>query len=89
MVVARKLLLLSISALAIVLFAGCNASSPTPAVTADIVPDSQPGSDWTRAEAPGWSDQTGFSVMLPPGWTLTELQGVDSYVGEVTGRESD
>ena len=23
--------------------------------------------------------------MLPPGWTLKELQGIDSYVGEVTG----
>ena len=23
--------------------------------------------------------------MLPPGWTLNELQGIDSYVGEVVG----
>lgn len=25
-----------------------------------------------------------FDVYLPPGWTFTELQGVDSYVGEFT-----
>ena len=36
-------------------------------------------------EAPGWSDQPGFSLLLPPGWALNELQGIDSYVGEVTG----
>ena len=45
----------------------------------------QPGPDWTRVEAPGWSDQQGFSLLLPPGWALNELQGIDSYVGEVTG----
>ena len=45
----------------------------------------QPGPDWTRVEAPGWSDQPGFSLLLPPGWALNELQGIDSYVGEVTG----
>ena len=45
----------------------------------------QPGPDWTRVEAPGWSDQPGFSLLLPPGWALSELQGIDSYVGEVTG----
>ena len=43
------------------------------------------GPDWTRVEAPGWSDQQGFSLLLPPGWALNELQGIDSYVGEVTG----
>ena len=45
----------------------------------------QPGPDWTRVEAPGWSDQQGFSLLLPPGWALNELQGIDSYGGEVTG----
>ena len=47
--------------------------------------DAQPGSDWTLAVAPGWPNQPGFSLMLPPGWTLNELQGIDSYVGEITG----
>ena len=45
----------------------------------------QPGPDWTRVEAQGWSDQQGFSLLLPPGWALNELQGIDSYVGELTG----
>ncbi len=27
----------------------------------------QPGPDWTRVEAPGRSDQQGFSLLLPPG----------------------
>ena len=27
----------------------------------------------------------GFSLRLPPGWELNELQGIDSYVGEVVG----
>ena len=50
-----------------------------------LFPDAQPGSDWTLAVAPGWPNQPGFSLMLPPGWTLNELQGIDSYVGEITG----
>ena len=45
----------------------------------------QPGPDWTRVEAQGWSDQQGFALLLPPGWALNELQGIDSYVGELTG----
>ena len=47
--------------------------------------DAQPGSDWTPAVAPGWPNQPGFSLTLPPGWTLNELQGIDSYVGEIAG----
>ena len=41
---------------------------------------------WTLVEAPGWSARyPGFSLNLPPGWELNELQGIDSYVGEVVG----
>ena len=36
-------------------------------------------------EAQGWESQPGFSLRLPPGWELNELQGIDSYVGEVVG----
>ena len=45
----------------------------------------RPSPDWRIVEAPGWSNQTGFSLRLPPGWELTELQGTDSWVGEATG----
>ena len=41
---------------------------------------------WTLVEAPGWGARyPGFSLHLPPGWELYELQGIDSYVGEVVG----
>ena len=53
---------------------------PTPDAPAPSpFPDAQPEPDWTRVT------KRGFSLMLPPGWTINELQGVDSYVGEVTG----
>ena len=45
----------------------------------------QPSPDWTLVEAPGWAYVPGFSLRLPPGWELNELQGIDSYVGEVVG----
>ena len=70
---------------AVLLLAGCNAGTPTPTGAPFPFPDAQPGPDWTQAVAPGWSDQARFSLMLPPGWKLEELQGIDSYVGEVTG----
>ena len=41
--------------------------------------------DWRIVEVPAWPSQPGFSLRLPPGWELNELQGIDSYVGEVTG----
>ena len=47
--------------------------------------DARPSPDWRIVEAPGWPSQPGFSLQLPPGWELKELQGIDSYVGEVTG----
>ena len=41
---------------------------------------------WALMEAPGWgASYPGFSLHLPPGWELYELQGIDSYVGEVVG----
>ena len=45
----------------------------------------QPSPDWTLVEAPGWAYVPGFSLRLPPGWELNELQGIYSYVGEVVG----
>ena len=84
MLPSKNLLPLFIVAIAAMLFVGCKSGSPTPSALT-LVPDAQPGSDWTRAVAPGWSDQGGFSLLLPPGWELKELQGIDSYVGEVSG----
>ena len=37
--------------------------------------------EWDLVEVPGWPD--GFSLRLPQGWILHELQGIDSYVGEI------
>ena len=47
--------------------------------------DAQPLPEWQEVVAPGWPSQPGFSLCLPPGWTLNELQGIDSYVGEIVG----
>ncbi len=44
-----------------------------------------PGTGWTRVSVPGLAGQTGFWLMLPPGWKFNELQGRDSYVAEITG----
>ena len=42
---------------------------------------------WALVEAPGWGECCpGFSLHLPPSWELYELQGIDSYVGEVVGQ---
>ena len=41
--------------------------------------------DWRTVDVPGWPGQPGFSLQLPHGWELNELQGFDSYVGEVIG----
>ncbi len=37
--------------------------------------------EWDLVEVSGWP--SGFSVRLPQGWQMNELQGVDSYVGEI------
>ena len=39
--------------------------------------------EWKLVEASGWPG--GFSLRLPKGWQLNELQGIDSYVGEIIG----
>lgn len=49
--------------------------------------DAQPQSDWRKVEVPGLPDQPGFAILLPFGWELYELQGVDSYMGEVRGHD--
>ena len=52
---------------AALLVCGCDFLAATPAQTI-VFPEAQPGSEWIRVTAPGWDDQTGFSLMLPPGW---------------------
>ena len=47
--------------------------------------DARPWPSWRVVEAQGWSSQAGFSLRLPRGWELNELQGIDSYMGEVVG----
>ena len=47
--------------------------------------DAQPQRDWRIVEVSGRSSQPGFSLRLPFGWELHELQGADSHVGEVIG----
>ena len=37
--------------------------------------------EWKPVEASGWPG--GFSLLLREGWQLNELQGIDSYVGEI------
>ena len=39
--------------------------------------------EWKLVEVSGWP--SGFSLSLPQGWQLNELQGIDSYVGEIIG----
>ena len=46
-------------------------------------PEHDVGDDWKLVEASGWPG--GFSLLLPQGWQLNELQGIDSYVGEIIG----
>ena len=40
---------------------------------------------WKEVKAPGYPSQPGFALKLPEGWELRELQGIDSYVGEIVG----
>ncbi len=60
----------------------CTASPPPPP---EILPDAVTPTEWTRVDLPGWENQPGFSISLPPGWRVNERQGIDSYVGEVVG----
>jgi hypothetical protein len=63
--------------------------TPTAAGNAEevTVPFIQPEmtEGWKEVEAPGYPSQPGFSLKLPEGWELRELQGIDSYVGEIVG----
>ena len=47
--------------------------------------DAQPQPNWKIVEVPGLPSHPGFSLRLPFGWELNELQGIDSYLGEVIG----
>jgi hypothetical protein len=55
-----------------VLASACGSRTGGPTDTDDI-----PGSQTVAAQT--------FSVSLPPNWELKELQGTDSYVGEIVG----
>ena len=45
--------------------------------------DEDVADEWELVEAFDWTG--GVSLRLPPGWQLNELQGWDSYVGEIVG----
>ena len=47
--------------------------------------DANPSPSWGLVRVPGWTSQPEFYLHLPPGWRWKEGQGLDSYVGEVTG----
>jgi len=47
--------------------------------------DASPSPSWELVRVPGWASQPEFYLHLPPGWRWKEGQGLDSYVGEVTG----
>ena len=55
------------------------------AVVPYTVADTEPGSNWGVVEVGNLPSQTAFSLLLPPEWELNELQGIDSFLGEVTG----
>ena len=68
------------------------ASGPGPAgpdrsTNANPIAFSQPEitEGWNEVEALGYPSQPGFALKLPEGWELRELQGIDSYVGEIVG----
>ena len=42
-----------------------------------------PGPDWQRV--PARSDFPSFTIMIPPGWQTTDLQGIDTLVGRISG----
>ena len=46
--------------------------------------DEDVADEWELVEASDWTGGV-FSLRLPPGWQLNELQGSDSYVGEIVG----
>ena len=59
--------------------------TPTPTATAtpiDVAPAQVPA-NWHLVAVPRGEPR--FSLRLPPGWQLNELQGIDSIVGEIVG----
>lgn len=50
-----------------------------------LIPQPDLTEGWIDVEAPGWSSQPGFALKLPPSWELRELQGIDSYIGQIVG----
>lgn len=77
------------------LLAACAQSSVVPDLTPDAagpggkvtspVPQPDVFDGWREVEAPGWTSQPGFALKLPQSWELRQLQGIDSYVGEIVG----
>ncbi len=51
--------------------------------TEEVVVRPQVPADWHLAKVP--SGEPRFSLWLPSGWQLNELQGIDSIVGEIVG----
>ena len=39
--------------------------------------DAQPSPDWTIVNVPGWKNQQGFRLRVPPGWLVKQTQGID------------
>ena len=58
---------------------------PYPREDARRFADARPLPGWELVRVPGWTSYPEFHLHLPPGWEWRELQGIDSYVGEVTG----
>ena len=51
----------------------------------ELALEAQPRPGWTLAKVTGWPTQRGFSLRLPAGWEINELQSVDPYAAEVIG----
>lgn len=49
------------------------------------VADARASAEWRLVDVPGWPNKAGFSLRLPPGWELNELNGIDSYIGGEVG----
>ena len=47
------------------------------------VADAKASAEWRLVDVPGWPNQAGFSLRLPPGWEQHELNGTDSYIAGV------
>ena len=74
--IGRAVLLGGIT-LALAIGMACGGDSDTPTSPGEV----ELPADWRLVEAT--STFGGFSLGLPPGWQLNQLQGIDSYVGEI------